>query len=98
MSTFSRADVARLARLARLELSEDEQDLFARQLTGILAYADAVQRADTSGIDPTAYTLAATGPLREDAVRPSLDRDVALANAPAASAETGLYKVPRVLA
>jgi aspartyl-tRNA(Asn)/glutamyl-tRNA(Gln) amidotransferase subunit C len=98
MATFSRGDVERLARLARLELSEEEQDLFARQLSGILAYAEQVQRADTSGVDPTPYTLAATGPMREDVVRPSLDRAVALESAPAASEEAGLYKVPRVLA
>jgi len=97
MSTFTRADVERLAHLARLELSREEQDLFARQLSGILAYAEQVQRADTSGVDPTASTLATTGPMREDEVAPSLERDVALRSAPAASEETGLYKVPRVL-
>jgi len=98
MSTFTRADVQRLARLARLELSDEEQDLFARQLSGILAYAEQVQRADTSGVDPTAHTLAPTGPMRDDVVRPSLDRGVALDGAPAAAEDAGLYKVPRVLA
>jgi aspartyl-tRNA(Asn)/glutamyl-tRNA(Gln) amidotransferase subunit C len=94
---FTRADVERLARLARLELAEDEKDLFAHQLADILAYAEQLQSVDTSGVDPTSHTLAATAPMRDDHVRPSLPRDEALRGAPDASPDAALFKVPRVL-
>lgn len=93
---FSRADVARVARLARLELNADEQDLFARQLAGILAYAEQIQRVDTAGIEPTSHAGDAAM-LRDDEVRPSLPRDASLASAPDGDLTAGLFKVPRVL-
>jgi aspartyl-tRNA(Asn)/glutamyl-tRNA(Gln) amidotransferase subunit C len=97
MSTFSREDVERVARLARLALTDDEKALFASQLAGILAYAEQVQRVDTTGIEPTSHALATAASLREDEVAPSLDRALALSAAPDASPGAGLFKVPRVL-
>jgi aspartyl-tRNA(Asn)/glutamyl-tRNA(Gln) amidotransferase subunit C len=93
---FSRGDVERVARLARLELSAEEKDLFARQLAGILAYAEQIQRVPTEGIEPTSHA-GDTATLRDDEVRPSLPRDELLAAAPDADLVAGLYKVPRVL-
>ena len=93
---FSRGDVERVARLARLELSAEEKDLFARQLAGILAYAEQIQRVPTEGIEPTSHAGDAAT-LRDDEVRPSLPRDELLAAAPDADLAAGLYKVPRVL-
>jgi aspartyl-tRNA(Asn)/glutamyl-tRNA(Gln) amidotransferase subunit C len=92
---FTRQDVDAIARLARLELAPDEQELFARQLSDILAYAKHVQDVDTSGVPPTAHALVTEIPLRDDEPRPSLPREEALAAAPLAS--HGLFKVPRVL-
>ena len=71
--------------------------LFAGQLTAILAYADQVQQVDTSGIEVA--TAAASGDMatRDDVPVPSLDRDLVLAQAPAADRAAGLFKVPRVL-
>jgi aspartyl-tRNA(Asn)/glutamyl-tRNA(Gln) amidotransferase subunit C len=94
--TFSRADVERVARLARLELTAEEKDLFARQLAGILAYAEQIQRVPTEGIEPTSHAGDAAA-LRDDVVRPSLPREESLAAAPDADADAGLFKVPRVL-
>jgi aspartyl-tRNA(Asn)/glutamyl-tRNA(Gln) amidotransferase subunit C len=94
--TFSRGDVERVARLARLELSADEKDLFARQLAGILAYAEQIQRVPTEGIEPTSHAGDAAM-LRDDEVRPSLPREASLAAAPDADAAAGLFKVPRVI-
>jgi aspartyl-tRNA(Asn)/glutamyl-tRNA(Gln) amidotransferase subunit C len=94
--TFSRGDVERVARLARLELSADEKDLFARQLSGILAYAEQIQRVPTEGIEPTSHAGDAAM-LRDDEVRPSLPREASLAAAPDADAAAGLFKVPRVI-
>ena len=93
---FSRGDVERVARLARLELNAEEKDLFARQLAGILAYAEQIQRVPTEAIEPTSHAGAAVA-LRDDDVRPSLPREASLAAAPDGDAVAGLFKVPRVL-
>lgn len=90
--------VEHVARLARLALTEDERALFARQLAGILAYAEQVQQVDTRGVPPTTHVLAAHPALRADEPRPSLPREEALARAPDAAATEGLFKVPRVIA
>lgn len=95
--TLTRADVERIATLARLELTADEVALFAEQLTAILAYADQVQQVDTSAVaTPQAGAPGGAG-MRDDDPRPSLDRDVVLSQAPAADRAAGLFKVPRVL-
>ena len=97
MAIFSREDVERVARLARLELDADEKDVFARQLAGILAYAEQIQRVDTAGIEPTSHAPGIGAPMREDELRPSLPRETSLAAAPGADVPGGLFKVPRVL-
>lgn len=99
-SGFTRAQVAAIAALANLELDPSEVDLFARQLGEILAYAAAVRQIDTTGVPPTASVVTRHGADRDDQVRPSLDRDAALAAAPDAAVDgagAGFFKVPRVL-
>jgi aspartyl-tRNA(Asn)/glutamyl-tRNA(Gln) amidotransferase subunit C len=95
--TLTRADVERIATLARLELTPDEVTLFAGQLTAILAYADQVQQVDTSGIEVAPVAARGNDAARDDVPVPSLDRDVVLSQAPAADRAAGLFKVPRVL-
>lgn len=97
-SQLSRDEVAHIATLAQIDLTPAEQDLFARQLTDILKYAATIQQADTSGIEPDAVTMlsALPGP-RDDAPAPSLDRAAAMAIAPDARADAGLFRVPKVL-
>jgi aspartyl-tRNA(Asn)/glutamyl-tRNA(Gln) amidotransferase subunit C len=98
MSTpLSLADVERIAALANLELTDEEKELFRRQLAEILAYAEQVQAIDTSGVPATAHVLARHGAERQDAPKPSLAVREALANAPEAEREAGLFKVPRVI-
>jgi aspartyl-tRNA(Asn)/glutamyl-tRNA(Gln) amidotransferase subunit C len=94
---FTVAQVEAVAALARLELGHDERERLAKQLTDILEYARQVQRIDTSGVAPTASVASVAGAGREDAVVPSLPRDVALANAPDAAVDAGLFRVPRVI-
>jgi aspartyl-tRNA(Asn)/glutamyl-tRNA(Gln) amidotransferase subunit C len=97
VETLNKDEVLRLARLARLDLSNDEVELFTRQLRDILAFAHQVNAVDTATV-----AEAAPGPhagddtLRDDNVRPSLDRSGVLALAPDADPESGLFKVPRV--
>jgi aspartyl-tRNA(Asn)/glutamyl-tRNA(Gln) amidotransferase subunit C len=94
---LTRAEVDAIASLAQLELTPEELDLFARQLGSILQYAQQVQQIDTSGVPPTASVGIAHEADREDRVAPSLDRDLALSNAPDGAAGPGLFKVPRVI-
>lgn len=93
---FSRDEVARIARLANLELDAAEIDTFARQLGDILAHVDELQQIDTAGVAPTA-SVGDDSLDRADDTRPSLDRAAALALAPDPAPAAGLYKVPRVI-
>ena len=68
-----------------------------RSLGNILAYADEVQKVDTTGVPPTASVVTRHVSDREDEVRESLDRDEVLASAPDAALDAGLFKVPRVI-
>ena len=97
MASFSRADVEAIAALAQLELDDAEIDLFGRQLAEILAYVEQLQRIDTTGVPPTASVVSAHAADRDDVVRPSLDRADAIANAPDAARQAGLFRVPRVI-
>ncbi|TAK17193.1 MAG: Asp-tRNA(Asn)/Glu-tRNA(Gln) amidotransferase subunit GatC [Acidobacteria bacterium] len=96
MSLLTRADATRIATLARLELTEPELDLFARQLTSILEYADRLQAVDTTGVPPYAGGLGA-GALRDDQPASSLAREDALGNAPGADVTAGTFVVPKVI-
>jgi aspartyl-tRNA(Asn)/glutamyl-tRNA(Gln) amidotransferase subunit C len=95
-TTLTVADVERIAALAHLELTEEEKQLFTKQLADILAYAEQVQAIDTSGVEATAHVLAQRIE-REDEPRSSLHVHEALANAPDADLEAGLFRVPRVI-
>lgn len=95
--SLSREDVLRIAELARLELTADEVDLFTRQLAGILEYVEQIRSLDTTGVVPTSHVI--NRPVdRPDVAVASLPRTEALANAPDAATEAGLFKVPRVIA
>jgi aspartyl-tRNA(Asn)/glutamyl-tRNA(Gln) amidotransferase subunit C len=107
MSTLTVADVERIAALAHLELTDEEKQLFTRQLADILNYAEQLQAIDTTGVPATAHvnagpstTLGAGRPAgveRPDEPRPSLSIEDALANAPDAAPDAGLFRVPRVI-
>ena len=94
---FTRDQITAIAALAHLELDASEIDLFTRQLGDILAYAEVVQQIDTTGVPPTASIVARHPADRPDEVRPSLDRDEALAAAPDGALDDGFFKVPRVI-
>ena len=94
---FSREQVASIAALANLDLDPAELDLFARQLGEILAYANDVQQADTTGVPATASVVTRHLSDRSDQVHASLAREEALAGAPEAALDAGFFKVPRVI-
>jgi aspartyl-tRNA(Asn)/glutamyl-tRNA(Gln) amidotransferase subunit C len=88
-------DIAYVARLARLALTSEDLDRYRAQLGVILDHAARVQAIDTSGLEPTAHPLGFTNAFRADEVRPSLDRDEVLSQAP--EARDGYFVVPPAL-
>jgi len=95
MASISRAEVAHLARLARLAVSEEELETFAGQLDLIIASVARVGEVAADDIPPTSHAVPVTNVLRPDELRPSLSPEDALAAAPAA--EDGRFRVPRIL-
>ena len=95
--SLSLEEVRRVAVLARLRLSPEEEKVFQGQLSAILDYVALLAELDVSAVEPMTHALAAgeVPPLREDEVRPSLAPDDALANAPAR--EATCFKVPRII-
>ncbi|MBI4422733.1 MAG: Asp-tRNA(Asn)/Glu-tRNA(Gln) amidotransferase subunit GatC [Elusimicrobia bacterium] len=89
-------DVRHIARLARLELTDDEVRLYQGQLGRILASMEELRRVDTAQVPATAHVLGLTDVLRPDEPRPFAHRDDLLANAP--RREGPYFKVPKVLA
>ncbi|GFG76616.1 Asp-tRNA(Asn)/Glu-tRNA(Gln) amidotransferase subunit GatC [Mycobacterium botniense] len=95
MSKISRDEVAHLAKLARLALTDAELDSFAGQLDAILSHVSQIQTVDVSGVTPTGSPLKDVNVTRPDTVRPSLTQQEALAQAP--EAVDGRFAVPRIL-
>lgn len=95
MSQISRDEVAHLARLARLALTDDELDSFAGQLDAILGHVGRIQSVDVTGVEATGNPLKDVNVSRPDVVEPCLTQDEALAAAP--RAEDGRFAVPRIL-
>ncbi len=89
------ADVAHVARLARLDLSPEELELYTEQLGAILDHAADVEALDLHDVEPMAHTLPLRNVVRPDEPAPCLDRDEVLAQAP--HAEAGQFRVPRIL-
>lgn len=92
---LSHTDVEHVANLARLALSAEEIERLTDQLAVILDHAEDVAALNLDGVEPTAHPLPLVNVLRPDDVRPCLDRDEVLAQAPAA--EDGRFRVPRIL-
>lgn len=92
---LGRGDVAHVARLARLDLTDEELDLFTGQLAAVIDHARDVAALELADVAPTAHPLPVRNVLRPDEERPCLARDEALAAAP--DVEDGRFKVPRIV-
>lgn len=88
-------DVSYLARLARIQLTADEEALFTGQLERVLEHIAKINTLDLSGIEPTAHAISVFDVVREDVVGESLPKQVVLEQAPHAA--NGLFVVPKVL-
>lgn len=95
MSTPSDLDVAYVARLARLELSAEETELFQSQLGQVLEHAARLEELNLEDVAPAAHAVPMFNVLRADEARPGLSQEEALRNAPRSA--NGLFIVPRVL-
>lgn len=88
-------DTLDVALLARLELTNEDIEMYTKQLDAILEYVAVLDSADTSNVQPTAHVLPLKNVMRKDQIVPSLDRELALANAPVQ--EDGYFKVPKIM-
>lgn len=88
-------DVQHVAKLARLNLTPEEENMFTGQLNAILQYAEKLKELDTEDVEPTTHVLHLSNVMREDVARESLPIEKVLLNAP--DEENGQFKVPAVL-
>ena len=95
VSQISRDEVAHLARLARLALTDSELDSFAGQLDAIIGHVSQIQAVDVAGVEATDNPLTSVNVFRTDVTQPSLSQEQALAEAP--NAVDGRFEVPRIL-
>jgi aspartyl-tRNA(Asn)/glutamyl-tRNA(Gln) amidotransferase subunit C len=89
---IDREQVLHVARLARLELTEEEVGQMSAELSNVLDHIEKIGELDLEGVPPTTHVIEVSNALRPDVVEPSLPRDVALANAPAVA--DGGFLVP----
>jgi len=92
---LTREDVAKIAHLARLELTPEEMDKYLHQLAAILGYVDTLNKLDLKGVEPTAHVLTVTDRDRPDTVTPGLTPEDIAKNAP--EFRHGMVRVPRIM-
>jgi len=88
-------DVAYVARLARIAVTDEEAARYQSQLDQVLAYVEKVRELDLSGVQPMAHVQPLANVFRPDAAKPGLDRDAVLQNAPTVSGEQ--FLVPKIV-
>ena len=92
---ITKQEVEHVAKLARLELSDTEQEMLTDQLSNILTYVEQLNELDTKGVEPTSHVLDINNVMRDDVPSGSLNQERALANAPDKAA--GHYRVPKII-
>jgi aspartyl-tRNA(Asn)/glutamyl-tRNA(Gln) amidotransferase subunit C len=95
LTAISKKDVEHVALLARLELSDEEKEIFTKQLSQILEHAAKIQKLDTAKIPPTAHIAPLNNVLRDDKQGKCLTSEEALSNAP--KREDGGFVVPKIV-
>lgn len=87
-------DVEHVAKLARLELTEEEKEKFAGQLGDVLKYVEQMNEVDTSNVEPMAHAIDFVNVMREDTVKYEQTKEQLMSNAP--DEEDGFFKVPKI--
>lgn len=92
---LSREMVRHIARLARIKLEPEEEELFSRQLDDILVYMEKLEKLDTTKVEPMFHVVPLQNVTQEDVTRPSLDREAVLKGAPRTA--RGCFRVPEII-
>lgn len=92
---INRDEIKKIALLSRLDISEENMGSVEKALNDVLSYVTELEELDLDGVQPMAHAVPLQNVFREDEVKPSLDHDLALQNAP--EEENGYFKVPRVV-
>ncbi|MFX4262030.1 Asp-tRNA(Asn)/Glu-tRNA(Gln) amidotransferase subunit GatC [Pelotomaculum propionicicum] len=92
---ITKKDVEHVALLGRLKLTEQEKDLYTKQLNDILEHFQFLERLDTENVQPTAHVLPLKNVFREDWVGQHISREEALANCP--DRDENFFKVPKIV-
>ena len=92
---IDKQQVEKVAKLARLDLSEAEVGEFSDQLNAVIEYVEKMNELDTEGVEPLAHCLPVHNVFRDDEIKPSLGTDAVLKNAP--QRDDGFFKVPKIL-
>ena len=87
-------DVEHVAKLARLELTEEEKEKYSKQLGDILKYVEQMNEVDTTGVEPMSHAIPMVNVMREDKVVSEHTKDELMANAPLK--EDGFFRVPKI--
>tara|TARA_B100000214_G_scaffold182784_1_gene131848 strand:- start:55 stop:342 length:288 start_codon:yes stop_codon:yes gene_type:complete len=95
MTKISSSDVRKVAHLARLELSEDQIEIYTEQIEKILSYVDQLQEINTENIPPTTRAVEVVNAMREDLVEVNCSREELLNQAP--QREGDFFRVPKIL-
>ena len=88
-------DIEKVAKLARLKLTDEERETFGNQLEQILTHMEQLNRLDTTGVEPTSHAIPVHNAFREDEARPSFSKEEVLKIAP--EPEGGYFRVPRII-
>lgn len=92
---ITKEQVTHVANLARLNLTEEEKEHMTKDMESIISFVDQMDELDIKEVAPTAHIIPINNVFREDKVRPSMDRDTLLKNAP--SQEKGCFSVPKIV-
>lgn len=95
MNSVSKKDVAYVADLSRLSLTENETEQLVKDMNKILGYMDLLNQVDTSNVAPLEHVTELTAPFRKDVALEPLSHELALKNAP--DADTDYFRVPKVI-
>lgn len=93
--SLTKQEVEHISRLARLELSDTEKEEYTGQLNEILSFVEKLNQLDTTGIEPTAHAIEVQNVFRKDEIKPPMDPELALSNAP--DRVDNYFKVPKIL-
>ncbi len=91
---ITKEDVKHVAKLARLELTEDEIEKYSKQLGDILKYVEQMNEVDTTNVEPMPHAIPVTNVMREDVVKYEQTREELMQNAPVK--EDGFFRVPKI--